>query len=337
MGIQVAERLKTPQAGNLTMPEIVADMEKVEERLRELASAQSRFIGDLCRYLIAGGGKRIRPLLVILSARFFPHDPEGAIEVAATTELIHMASLIHDDIIDGARTRRGRETVNALWGNHVSVLAGDFLFARALTTLGRLDHDGRLGLVRLMSEAIAVMCEGEIEQTCQTFNCDLTEADYMDQIRKKTAHLMGVSCYAGAIIGRAPERQARAMMRYGLELGCAFQITDDLLDFTGEEGATGKPAGLDLLSGVLTLPVLYMLRDVRFSPEVKRILAGRQPSRDDIKTVCEWARASGALDYAYQRAGHHVEEAKACLAEMPDGFSKTYLEAVADQVLIRDR
>ncbi|HHV62763.1 MAG TPA: polyprenyl synthetase family protein [Firmicutes bacterium] len=337
MGIQAIERPGTFEALELPASGVAADLKRVEERLQEVTSSHSQLIGDVCNYLIFGGGKRIRPLLVLLCARSFRHDPEGAIDVAVATELIHMASLIHDDIIDNARTRRGRATVNSLWGNRTSVLAGDFLFARALTILSRMDHRNRLGLVRLMAEAITVMCEGEIEQACQAFNCDLTEADYMEQIRKKTAHLMAASCYAGAVIGRASKREAGAMMRYGLELGYAFQITDDLLDFTGEERVTGKPAGLDLSSGILTLPILHILRDARFSADIRRMLAGRRPSRDDVKTICDWVSSSGALEYARRKARHHVEAAKACLAEMPEGPSRACLEDIADRVLVRDR
>ena len=232
-------------------------------------------------HLAESGGKRVRPVLSLLSAASLRGEPEPAIPVAVAAEMIHMATLVHDDVIDRAETRRGRKTVNQIWGNHVSVLAGDALLAKALIILVERTSGE---IVRIMSDMIYRMCEGEIAQHASQHDMYQEEQEYFDRIEKKTALFFAACCKAGALMGGASAEQAEALWRYGRHLGMAFQVVDDLLDVSAEAQVVGKPVGNDLRSGILTLPVLHTLRPKgtgerrRRSSEKARRLPGRRSS-----------------------------------------------------------
>lgn len=312
--------------------EAVPGMERVEKRLFEVVTSPVNLMSELLTYLLRSGGKRLRPMLVMICGSFRPCDEDLLTDVATAVELIHIASLVHDDIIDGAQVRRGRETPNARWGNHTSVLAGDFLFARALSLLCAR---GRNELVEVLADAIVTMCEGEIDQIAEAFNPDLTEEDYFEQIRRKTAHLIGASCYAGALASGAEEAESALLLEYGLELGYAFQITDDVLDFVGKPEALGKPVGADLAQGILTLPVLHLLKDPACYSAFADRLRRRAFTSQDIQEILKLVRERECIDYALKRAKGHIEAAKAQLCLMPEGPAKGMLWHLADMVLSR--
>lgn len=295
---------------DIIMYQVGEPLARVEEALRDELTQAAPEVVSILRHLMESGGKRIRPIMTILSARMFTNEVQPAIPVATAAELIHMATLVHDDVIDIADTRRGRPTVNALWGNQTAVLAGDALLARALVMLV---DTGQPAVVRIMSEMIKQMCEGEIVQNATLRNVTQSESDYLDRIEKKTALFFAACCRAGALVGGGSVEDAQAMWEYGRLVGLAFQVADDLLDVSGEAAVVGKPVGNDLASGVLTLPVIHAMQNPQYGDAIRtRIVAGPL-APDDIQGVLDMVRANGALDYTRKVAESLAERARQVL------------------------
>lgn len=308
-------------------------MLQVEAGLRDALQDASPQTREVMLHLAESGGKRVRPMLSLLSAQYFSKDPRPAVPVGIASEMIHMATLVHDDVIDRAETRRGRKTVNQIWGNHVSVLAGDALLAKALVIL--VDETSS-EVVRIMSDMIYRMCEGEIAQHASLHDMYQDDDDYFDRIEKKTALFFAACCQAGALMGGAEPEQAGAMWAYGRHLGMAFQVVDDLLDVSADAEVVGKPVGNDLRSGVLTLPILHLLRSQGYQGEAASLVAkGADMTPADIDRVLKLVRENGAVDYAFQVAQSFVDQAKAALKELPDNETRTLLHQIADGVLTR--
>ncbi|HEX6971159.1 MAG TPA: polyprenyl synthetase family protein [Limnochordia bacterium] len=307
-------------------------LEEVEERLRRVLAEARTQAGRIGQHLVDSGGKRVRPMITLIAARQFSDDLTPAIPVAVAAELIHMATLVHDDVIDGAELRRGQKTVNALWGNHVAVLMGDLLLARALVLLV---SESTPEVVRIMSDMIYQMCQGEIAQDLKVDDLDQQEAEYFDRIEKKTALFFAACCEAGAHVAGATPEEARRMASYGRNLGMAFQVTDDLLDVSAEEDVIGKPVGNDLASGILTLPVLYLLHHPTYRSDVRNLLSGGRPGRDQIDAVLQLARRNGALDYTREVAARFADRAKSDLGAVRDGPMTDLLHRFAEAVLTR--
>ncbi len=310
---------------------VLSALEEVERRLQRIAAAREGHCGRLAGNLIRAGGKRLRPLLVILCGGCGP-DRGTVLDVAVAAELIHTASLIHDDILDGADIRRGVPTINAVWGNHAAVLAGDFLFA---TAFGLLAGEQTRGAMAMMTEAVRAMCEGEMEETESLFQASLTEEEYLAHIEKKTASLLAACCGAGALAGGASPETAAALAAFGRNLGLAYQIVDDLLDLSSDEGTLGKPANSDLGRGILTLPVIYLLQEGSHQAAVEEIIAGRACGPGDFARIKKAAEETAALTYTYQKALHFAEQARDCLASIPSLPSREMLLALADRVISR--
>ena len=298
-----------------------AALAPVHQRIARTISSCNGTLGRAAGRLFAAGGKHLRPALVLLSARAArearhggPEPPWDPIyDVAAAVELIHVASLIHDDVIDEAAVRRGAPSVNAEWGNHTAVLAGDYLFAAAFQLLGAAAPGG---VMTLMTQAIGAMCEGEMLQKEQAFDPAVTEAEYFRRIEGKTAALLAACCEAGARLAGADDRLAAAFGAYGRKLGLAYQIADDVLDLTATREALGKPGGSDLKQGVLTLPVILLLRDPAWRGQLAPLLAARDIDDAVVAAVREAAQASGAIQQARQagerlavEAAQHLEAA----------------------------
>ena len=313
-------------------PQIHLLLERVEEELQRIAAAAGGVLGDLAGHIFAAGGKRLRPRLVILGAGTAPPAPEAVVDVALAAELVHTASLVHDDVIDDAHTRRGRATVNERWGNRTAVLAGDFLFARAFDLLAR---HRQYGVVELMTGAIAAMCQGEIEQAGSLFDCNITEDAYLARIRKKTACLFGACCRAGAALSAAAPPLLRHFYAFGVELGLAFQITDDILDLSADPVSLGKPVGNDLAQGVLTLPVIRALQDGYYGPRLRRAIERRRLTPAELDLVREALEVTGALAYAYRVAAGHLAAARRHLEAIPDGPRRQMLLDLAEKILAR--
>ncbi|MBO8142779.1 MAG: polyprenyl synthetase family protein [Firmicutes bacterium] len=307
-------------------------LDDVERRLRTALDDSGPETRDIALHLVEGGGKRIRPIMTLLSARVFGAEISRAVPVAVAAELIHMATLVHDDVIDEASTRRGRPTANTRWGNHSSVLAGDCLLARALVLLV---DDGTPEIVRIMSDMILRMCDGEIQQKASLGRLDQTEEEYFRRIEKKTALFFAACCRSGALIQGAPARHAQALAEYGRNIGMAFQVVDDLLDVSGQAEVVGKPVANDLAAGVLTLPVLYVLRDETVRKRIAGMLNGGTFTREAIEEILGLVRRDGAIEYSRNVAVEFARRAQEELLALPPGDGRDLLATVADELLER--
>lgn len=309
----------------LPFHQVVADDFAAVDALinRELHSEVS-LVEDIGHYLVEAGGKRLRPLLVLLTARTFAAAGPDQVALAAIIEFIHTATLLHDDVVDTSSLRRGRPTANAAFGNAPSVLVGDFLYSRAFQMLVGL---GSMEVLRLMADATNVISEGEVEQLVNASDPNLSEAKYLAVIRKKTAVLFAAACETSAVLAGAPAAGREAVTRFGLHLGLAFQLMDDVLDYEGDSAALGKQVGDDLAEGKPTLPFIQALKCA--DADTRRALAQALASggRSQLSEVIRMVQASGAVAYTRARAEAEVAEALAALEHLPAG---PYRDTMAD-------
>jgi len=283
-------------------------MQKVEEILREAVQSPVREMTAMAMHLLSAGGKRLRPALTLLSAKLVGEINHRALLFAAAIELMHTATLIHDDVIDKADLRRGRATVHTLWGNEAAVMCGDFLYATAFNMLAK---DGDIEVIRTMAQASSQVCEGEVLELQLAFNPEITEEQCVEIARLKTAELMAAACKVGAMASGANGELIVAMESFGRNLGIAFQIVDDVLDMEGSVEEIGKPVGSDLLEGKVTLPVRLTLDAL---PEEKRTIwkqriAKREVTSQDAADLAKFAKENGVLEKARARAKKFAEKA----------------------------
>ncbi len=306
------------------------DLERTEALLRERPVDQHEAIGAALDLLIGGGGKRLRPTLTLLSARLCGADLRQAIYAAAAVEMLHTATLIHDDLVDGSLVRRGVGTLNASWTPGATVLTGDYVFARAAYLVSLTDN------VRLMSrfaETLMVICNGEVRQLFDGRRRQASCQEYEQRIYAKTASLIALSAEAGAILAAADARTMGALRAYGERLGLAFQIVDDVLDFVADEETLGKPVGSDLRQGLITLPTLCYLEEHPDDPAVRRAL--ENPTDEAVRTAVQIIAASPATGQALQTARQHAEQAKAALHPLADDPYRAALLELADFTIRR--
>lgn len=318
------------------MEPIAAELSRVEDVLREAVGSSVPRILEASRNLLDGGGKRLRPALVLLWARACGRDwnPDDAINVGAATELIHMASLMHDDVIDGSSLRRGRATANASWGNKLSILTGDYILSRAFQLLVR---DGGIEVMRILSSATTGMAESEALQAINEGSVEAWRADYWRIIHGKTADFMAACSEVGALIGGASPDQRKAAAEYGTELGLAFQITDDLLDLIGTPDVVGKLNGSDLRDGKVTLPVLLTLERCAADERVwiSKLAASCRLTDANMDRVRRLAESTGALKETRALAARHSALAVESLTGVAESPAKNALRALADYVIER--
>ena len=313
-----------------------ADLEAVEREFERQVQSQVGVIPEIGRYIQTSGGKRVRPAVLLMAARLCGYTGPRAILNAAVVEFIHTATLVHDDIIDNAELRRGRKAVHSRWGADVTVLAGDFLYIKSMALALTQDT---LDVVRLLCDVTLRMIEGELYQLTKNGVVDISEEEHFDIIRRKTAYLFGGCAQIGAMLGGAGEERELALREYGFNLGILFQLVDDLLDFTGESAAMGKPIGGDLREGKITLPIIHLLR--HGGPEANTLI--RDVVKDRHVTPDAWSRIRALLkehrsiEYAYDRAVEFGESAKRHLRIFPDRQEREALMGLADYVLMRDR
>ncbi len=316
---------------------IANELMQVELEFERQARSNVQVIDYLGEYLRASGGKRVRPALTILSNYAVGGDGSryNSIRMATVMEFLHTATLVHDDIIDKADTRRKRPTVNALYGNETAVLMGDWLYMSAFETSLA---ERSLPVLDILTSVTRKMTEGEILQLTLLGEADVSEAQYFDVLKRKTAYLFSASCEIGAILGGASEQQQTALRDYGLYLGTAFQLIDDLLDFTSSEEALGKAAGADLLGGKVTLPLIY-LRDTEPSARgmVETVLREGKYSSVKPQDLLDAIVRSGALEQARARANEYAESACTALDVLPDSDYGESLRALPTYILNRDR
>ena len=310
----------------------ISGIDEVEKGLYSAVSDGHGTTYEICTGLIGSGGKRIRPLLVLCAAQCFGPIKPAVIHTAVACELIHMASLVHDDIIDESALRRNKPSVNAQIGNQSSVLVGDYLFAKAFEVLS---NNNLLDSMNLVVEAIREMCDGEIAQANNLFNLKQTMEDYYNRIYKKTGILMAACCQAGAAAGGANMEQTRALRLYGTNLGYAFQIIDDILDFTGDKKMLGKPVGSDLKEGNITLPILKLIEQREYKTWLEELFYKKDINPDNFKEVLRVLEDSYAIQESYLEAEKCIDKAKSALDEVEDSEFKMLLTTLADQVLNR--
>jgi len=304
----------------------------VEDQLQIVLQKADGLIEQTCLSLLNSGGKRIRPLLTLSSGMCFGPLNPLLIQAAVAAELIHMASLIHDDVIDESATRRGNPTINSLYGNHAAILTGDYLFAEAFNILST--HQ-LLNSMTYLVEAIQAMCHGEVNQSNQQFSSTVEIQHYFKRIANKTGILLAACCQSGAhLAGADPEKMA-LMREYGLNLGYAYQITDDILDISGDEESLGKPVGADIMNGNITLPMLYLLDNPIYGNWLKEILSSHQVSGKATQSIKEALINTRCLDQAQATAKQCIKRAKTCLNTIPSSPYKLTLLDLADSILSR--
>lgn len=311
---------------------IAGDLQRVESAIEEYLASDLPLLHEVSTHLLHAGGKRIRPALLLLTAKFPGVPLERVLPVAAAVELIHMASLVHDDVVDDSRIRRGRPTVNAQWSNQISVLTGDNLFAKAFSLLAQT---GNTRVVEIMANTVYEISKGELAQIASYFDVSQTEADYYERIAQKTGYLLAECCRLGGVIAGVDEAQIQALYDYGMGVGLSFQIADDLLDFHGSAKTVGKPVAGDLKLGILTLPVIYALANSADAEELRAIIETRTVTDEQIDRVKEILTNCGAFDYARQQADLHLAKAQSALDRVPALETREALKDLAHFVINR--
>ena len=305
---------------------LAPEMSEVDRVLRNSLDSDVALIRQVAEYIVGGGGKRVRPALVLLSARACGYDGAHRYTLAAVVEMIHTATLLHDDVVDDSKLRRGHATANATFGNAASVLVGDFLYSRAFQLMVGV---GSMRVLEILSQATNVIAEGEVLQLMNTRNPDLDEAGYLRVIQRKTAKLFEAAAQLGAVLGGADAEREAALARYGMHLGTSFQLVDDVLDYTGERSVFGKNLGADLAEGKMTLPLIRAI--ALGSPDDAALIrtAITDGKVTDFTPVMDVLGRTGALDYARHRAAEESEAGAACVAALPPSPHKENLLELA--------
>ena len=314
------------------------DLVKVEDSLSLVTRTDFPWLSELLDYSLKSGGKRIRPALVLLSGKFYSYNLSYLLPMATAVELMHAATLIHDDAIDKSSIRRGRPTINKLWGEEQAVLLGDYLFAKAGETVTETQN---IPVIRLFSQTLETITSGELNQAVNAFNLEQTRQQYLRRISGKTASLFSLATESGVILSRAPKKVVKALKEYGDNLGIAFQIVDDILDFVGTEEEMGKPIGSDLAQGTFTLPAMLILELYPEDNLIKELFNNRyMPDEDrqaNIKRVIELVVNSPIVEQCYATASDYCAKASQSLKELPDNASRRALLELADYVIDRKR
>ncbi len=303
------------------------ELELVEERLRETVEVEYSFLRRILSYLLDSGGKRVRPALVILASKFHDSSMEKVFSLAASVELLHTATLVHDDLLDGALLRRGSPTLNTSLSPEAVVLVGDYLFARAADLAAATKS---VPIVSIFAHTLMTICSGELSQVCNGTSWRRTKEDYYQSIYSKTASLFAASTEAGALLSEAPAPTVEALRAYGYHLGMAFQILDDILDFTGDEKELGKPVGSDLRQGTVTLPLLLFLEThplVDILPSIFNEPDGRE---EKTQTLIDMVRNSTAITSARDEAERFTAESKRAIQGLPANKHRQAMLDLAD-------
>ncbi|NOH04106.1 MAG: polyprenyl synthetase family protein [Chloroflexi bacterium] len=310
---------------------VTEEIKLVEERMRIQADEAHPDLRAALEHLLAAGGKRIRPTLGLLVGNMLGAPLEKLVTLGAAVELLHTATLVHDDLIDGAPPRRGMPTLNARWSPPATVLTGDFLFARAAKLAADTDH---LPLMKLFADTLAVIVNGELTQMFTSRGL-INRDNYYKRIYAKTASLFEMTSRAAAMVSPADETTVETMRDFGYQIGVAFQIVDDILDFVGEQSAVGKPLGSDLLNGLVTLPAIYFAESNPNDPDVQSLPNGGWTNSENMSRLVDNIRASGAAKLAMLEAERHVERALACLNAMDGCAERDALENLARYIVDR--
>ena len=321
---------------------LVADLERVERRMREPVHPEYPQLTAVLQSILDSGGKRLRPALALLAGSFYPTDSEKLVSLAASIEMLHTATLVHDDLIDGAMLRRGRTTINARWNTGATVLTGDYLFARAAALATETEN---VRVIAIFANTLMTICSGELRQIFDRHDLPHIDSEaawqealarYDQRIHAKTASLFAAATEAASVLSGAPEEQVHALREYGWLLGTGFQIIDDVLDFEGDQEVLGKPVGSDLREGIVTLPVLYFLRE---HPDDEQVAAVVRDGSEDalVRKVVAGIRETGALAQAMDRARALIVQSQTALADLPKGRTRDIMHALADYTVSRQK
>ena len=310
-----------------------ADMRRVDALIRRRLSSDVLLINQIADHIVTSGGKRLRPTLHVLAAGAAGYPGEEHIKLAAVIEFIHTSTLLHDDVVDESDLRRGRKTANALWGNAASVLVGDFLYSRSFQLMVELDD---MRIMRILANTTNTIAEGEVLQLLNIGNADVSEAAYLAVIERKTAVLFAAATELGGVLGGLPEPQVTALRRYGMELGYAFQIADDLLDYVSDADTLGKNIGDDLIEGKPTLPLIYALEtaDAKHAQLIRHTI--EHDGTGPLESIVAAIRNSGAMERTLACATKHAQAARDALVELPASAQRDALAVLADYSVQRE-
>ena len=312
------------------------ELEGVEQQVRGNLTSSVTLVNTVAAHILNSGGKRVRPLLLLLSARLCGYNGREHHQLGSLVEFIHTATLLHDDVVDDADLRRGKRTARKVWGNQISILVGDYLYSEAMCKVVEFRSQA---INEVIAEACKKMAEGEVLQLYYNGNPDMPEADYIKIVEHKTAGLIAASCQMGAILAEAPETLQEALFRFGQYLGIAFQVADDTLDYIANGDSLGKTLGQDLRQGKATLPLLHLLRHC---PETDRqMIKDRMETRavtdEDLQRLIRLMEAYGSITYAMDQAQSYVAAAKQELDSFEDSTARRALSVAADYMVTRDR
>jgi octaprenyl-diphosphate synthase len=309
-------------------------LEKIESELSENLKPYLDLVSDVARHILFAGGKRLRPLLLVLSAKLCGYNDDYAKTLSSALEYLHAATLLHDDIVDNAVLRRGKTVAHSLYGNAITVLVGDFLLARALAICA---DSGKIKVIHIISELTENMSTGEVHQLMRKGDVSLTEDEYLEVIRRKTAVLFQAACKVSAVIADAPQEKEAALSDFGYHLGIAFQMTDDLFDYTMDTEALGKEVGADLREGKLTLPVIHALEQASTADydQMIKIVQNQNFTVDEFKTLVGLLEKNDGIAYTQKTAAAYIEKAKNALSAFEPSKTKKMMFDIADYVLTR--
>lgn len=314
---------------------IEEDLKTLESSIQELIATRVSFIKEIVNYIIKSGGKRVRPILVILTAKLCGYKNEKHISYAAIIEFIHTATLLHDDVVDNAQTRRGSSTVNTVWGNEPSVLVGDFLYSKSFELMA---EDGNHEILKTISKATTALSEGEILELLKTSDIDTREEEYFEIIGNKTAVLFSAACEIGAILGNIDKEKRLLLKNFGYNLGIAFQLTDDILDYISYDNILGKHVGTDLKEGKVTLPLIHALKSTneKEKTSIKKVLEKNNVTIKDFERVRNIILKHGGTEYASTIAKQYIDTTKKFLNIFQPSPYKNALLSLADYMLKRE-
>jgi len=316
---------------------IQPDLDQVDATFQERATSGLDILNSASMHALGSPGKRLRTALTLLSGKLNSYRFDKLLPLSVAFEMVHLATLLHDDIVDNAMTRRGNPTVNALWGNNIAILLGDYYFAKTAGLIADI-NDNRID--HLFSDTVATVCEGTIMEIMTAGRVDLTVESYYEKISHKTACLIAACCKGGAIVSEASQEEIQLLHDYGMNLGIAFQIIDDILDYTEDQSTIGKPAGNDLRQGMVTLPLIYTLQEQSTDGHrrrVHRVLNGAEHTEEDIRTVVAWVVDGDGVQQAQADAYRFAEKAREALYHFPRSSDRETLDELIDFVVMRKR